>query len=238
MNDVVNEMLNDASKKRDRIKLIHVDDIVPNHKNKDYPMCDIETLALSLRICGQITPCIVVCDGDQYKLISGERRWRATKYNLVHGLSNTDELACIVRDYENDEEKILIAANGVRESIPVKDKLKITETVLAHYYSAKEANEIPVGTKKREWIAAITGYSERSIQSYLNKLSETKEDIETKEKSSLFLNNLKTRISKKIGAKTKVTEKYVQFNYSDIDDLNRILEILGLLEESANDGID
>ena len=47
MNDVVNEMLNDASKKRDRIKLIHVDDIVPNHKNKDYPMCDIETLALS-----------------------------------------------------------------------------------------------------------------------------------------------------------------------------------------------
>ena len=49
---------------------------------------------------------------------------------------------------------------------------------------------------------------------------------------------LKTRISKKIGAKTKVTEKYVQFNYSDIDDLNRILEILGLLEESANDGID
>ena len=116
--------------------------------------------------------------------------------------------------------------------------MKITETFLANYYSEKEANEIPVGTKKREWIAAITGYSERSIQSYLNKLSETKEDIETKEKSSLFLNNLKTRISKKIGAKTKVTEKYVQFNYSDIDDLNRILEILGLLEESANDGID
>ena len=72
MKDTVNEMLNEVSKKRDRIKMIHVDDIRPNSKNTDFPMCDIEAMALSLRVCGQIDPCVVIPDGAYYKLVSGE----------------------------------------------------------------------------------------------------------------------------------------------------------------------
>lgn len=230
MKDTVNEMLNEVSKKRDRIKMIHVDDIRPNSKNTDFPMCDIEAMALSLRVCGQIDPCVVIPDGAYYKLVSGERRWRGAKLNVQQGYMDWEELSCIVREYEQDELQ-LIAANGTRESIPVKQKIEITRKVLKHYYEAKEANEIPVGTKKREWISAVTGYSERSIQTYLNKIETTSDQDQMKEKQNIFLSSLENRIIHKLGTKAKVTDKQIQITYQGIEDLNLILEIIGLLEE-------
>ncbi len=214
MRDTVNEMLNTASQKRDRIKMIHIDDIRPNQDNKDFPMCDIEAMALSLRVCGQIDPCVVIPSNEGYTLIS---EW--------------EEISCIIREYDKNE-LMLIAANGHRESIPVEQKIDITNTVLRHYYAAKEANEIPVGTKKREWISAVTGYSERSVQSYLNKIEMSDaRNTEKEAKENIHLKALENHITHKLGTKAIVTDKYIKVNYMGIDDLNRILEIIGLLEE-------
>lgn len=231
MRDTVNEMLNTASQKRDRIKMIHIDDIRPNQDNKDFPMCDIEAMALSLRVCGQIDPCVVIPSNEGYTLISGERRWRAAKLNVSQGFTEWEEISCIIREYDKNE-LMLIAANGHRESIPVEQKIDITNTVLRHYYAAKEANEIPVGTKKREWISAVTGYSERSVQSYLNKIEMSDaRNIEKEAKENIHLKALENHITHKLGTKAIVTDKYIKVNYMGIDDLNRILEIIGLLEE-------
>jgi len=233
MKDTVNEMLNDISKKRDRIKMIHIDDIHANKKNSDFPMCDIEAMALSLRICGQIDPCVVVKDGDDYTLISGERRWRAAKLNVSQGYKEWEELACIVREYESEQDEImLIAANGARESIPVSKKIAITKKVLEHYTQAKEHNEVPAGTKKRAWISAVTGYSERSVQNYLNQIENQKTNRKETNERNVFLTSLEDRIMHKLQTKAKVTDTYIKVNYHNTEDLNRILEIMGLLEEA------
>lgn len=230
MTDVVSDMLNETSKKRDKIKLIHIDDIRPNQLNRNFPMSDIEALALSLRVCGQIDPCIVMQDGDYYKLISGERRWRAAKLNVSQGFNQFEELMCIVRDYSEDE-LMLIAANGTRESIPISQKVEIVEKVLKHYELAKSRGEIPTGTKKREWISAVTGYSSRSVQQYLNILSQDVNDLVEKKKENIFLNDLQDRIMHKLDTKVKVTDKFIKVQYSDVNELNRMLEIMGLLED-------
>lgn len=231
MIDTVNQMLNETSKKRDRIKMIHIDDMLPNQHNVDFPMTDIEDLALSLRICGQIDPCVVTPQGDNYRLVSGERRWRAAKYNVEQGYTEWEELSCIVRECDQ-EELHLIAANGTRESISVDRKIEITGKVLKHYYEAKSKGEIPTGTKKREWISAVTGYSERSVQSYLSKIEiEGRNNDHKIKQPDIFLLSLENQMMERLSTQVKVTDRYIKISHGGTEDLNRILELMGLLEE-------
>ena len=56
-------------------------------------------------------------------------------------------------------------------------------------------------------------------------------NIEKEAKENIHLKALENHIIHKLNTKAKVTDKYIKVNYMGIDDLNRILELIGLLEE-------
>lgn len=234
--DVIDEMLNDFSKSRDKISLIYLDDIVPSESNKDYPMMSLDSLALGMRICGQLEPCVVwEKTPGVYTMISGERRWRAAKLNVDRGFLEFEELKCIVKHYSSnaDAERELRVSNSYRESLPIENKVAITKAAIQDYIKAKENGEIETGTKKRQWISAITGFGERSVQTYLNMIAEEAKPAPAEnviKEDNLYLYNVQDVMMHKLQTKTKVTEKFIKINYCGTEDLNRILELLDCLE--------
>ena len=60
------------------IRRIPVDKISPNRR-LGYANEEILTLCQSLRIQGQRDPIKVLFDGESFKIIDGEKRWRACK---------------------------------------------------------------------------------------------------------------------------------------------------------------
>ncbi len=74
--------------------------------------------------------------------------------------------------------------------------------------------------------------SVRDVEKYVKDLGAVKEKKkkETKEKDPL-ITDIERRMSEKLSTKVDVTGRSVNIRYSSTEDLNRILEILGMLEE-------
>ena len=235
--DVVVDMLNRSSKRRKKM-MLSVDELVPSPENRNYPMMDLDELAASLRMNGQEQPLIVTPREDgRYDILSGERRYRAALINIELGYDQFEELECIINDNELSplERRVKVRiANVHRENIPIKNKLLITRECLNDYEEAKAAGMIPSGTLKRDWISQQTGFSPRSVQDYMNILaSAEKEKIKEKKKEEPdpFLTAVQENIMTKLQTKVTVKPKKLTISYTDTEDLNRILELLNLIEE-------
>lgn len=83
-----------TSEKRDGIKKVAVADIQPNPHQPRTVMDDVKLkeLAASIREHGLIQPLIVTQEDDQYILIAGERRWRASQ------LADLKEVPVVVKE--------------------------------------------------------------------------------------------------------------------------------------------
>lgn len=91
------------------IKKIKIEKITKN-ENNFYSMENIEELSENIKVNGLITPLIVTKVGDNYKLISGHRRFEALK------LLDKKEVEAILVEYEDEvkEELALLEANSQR----------------------------------------------------------------------------------------------------------------------------
>lgn len=155
---------------RFRLQDIPIDKIYSNDKNF-YPLTDIEQLANEIKLCGLMENLTVVkehCERGDYRLVSGERRWRALTYLVEHGESKFKNVSAKITkfDNQNEEELYLIVANSYRtkDSATKMNEVKRMQELLQ---SAKEN-----GT-------SINGYdmqqeSIRSVMSKLLGMSETK----------------------------------------------------------------
>lgn len=155
---------------RFRLQDIPIDKIYSNDKNF-YPLTDIEQLANEIKLCGLMENLTVVkehCERGEYRLVSGERRWRALTYLVEHGEDKFKNVSAKVTrfDNQNEEELYLIVANSYRtkDSATKMNEVKRMQELLQ---SAKEN-----GT-------SINGYdmqqeSIRSVMSKLLGMSETK----------------------------------------------------------------
>ena len=155
---------------RFRLQDIAIDKIYSNDKNF-YPLTDIEQLANEIKLCGLMENLTVVkdpCEHGEYRLVSGERRWRALTYLVEHGESKFKNVSAKVTkfDNQNEEELYLIVANSYRtkDSATKMNEVKRMQELLQN---AKEN-----GT-------SINGYdmqqeSIRSVMSKLLGMSETK----------------------------------------------------------------
>ncbi|MDD3767096.1 MAG: ParB/RepB/Spo0J family partition protein [Eubacteriales bacterium] len=96
-------------------------DVEPNSEQPrtNFDREKLEELAESIRTHGVIQPILVVKDGDRYKIIAGERRWRAAK------LAGLKEIPALIRDY--DEIKLFevsLIENLQREDLnPIEEAL-------------------------------------------------------------------------------------------------------------------
>lgn len=103
---------------RFRLQDIPIDKIYSNDKNF-YPLTDIEQLANEIKLCGLMENLTVVkehCERGDYRLVSGERRWRALTYLVEHGESKFKNVSAKITkfDNQNEEELYLIVANSYR----------------------------------------------------------------------------------------------------------------------------
>ena len=107
----------DKNQKNQGVKKINISQIKPNplQPRKNFKDNDLNELATSIKNQGLIQPIIVrPISNDNYQIIAGERRWRASQIAGLH------ELDCVVKDLE--EKKVLEAAlieNIQREDLNV-----------------------------------------------------------------------------------------------------------------------
>ena len=97
-----------------RIVDVKVTDIVPDSEQprKNFDAEALESLANSIKEHGVLSPIVVVSDEDKYKIVAGERRWRAAK------IAGLEKVPVIVRtlDAQNRLE-LSIIENAQREDL-------------------------------------------------------------------------------------------------------------------------
>ena len=109
-----------TSRARFRTEDILISDIYSNDKNF-YDQRGIEEKADEILAVGLLSNLVVskapAEDGTPYKLISGERRWRALNLLVQRGFDEFKTVTCQVRNHANEHEEMieLILANSARE---------------------------------------------------------------------------------------------------------------------------
>lgn len=166
-NDAINTVKATAKFK---MQYIHRDKIRPNEKNARYSQDDLEALRDNILARGLYHNLVVIPEKDGYRLVSGERRWRA-----ISLMSDEDYLAtfpagipCKIQSEKTsdvDEEIDLISANAEVRSRSIQDNLDDVRR-LAELYEIKRKNKeirsIPNEISKR------MGISERQVRKYMN----------------------------------------------------------------------
>lgn len=94
---------------RFRTKDISINDIYANEKNF-YGTRDIESLAADIQAVGLLENLTVVYapkDGRNYKLVGGERRWRALNLLVEQGYNEFSVATCQIRNADDDAEEVI-----------------------------------------------------------------------------------------------------------------------------------
>lgn len=167
---------------------VALDKIIPNEKNI-YEISNIEALASDIEKHGQQDnglAYIVNEDGtEKFKLIGGERRFRAIKLLDELGLKDPDGedwkyLLKVVPEPENDdEENLLILSNNIQREKTKEERNREILLLSRLYISIKQSDKrfddayygginVRDKEKKREYIARILHISERTVQDVLS----------------------------------------------------------------------
>ncbi len=114
----------DIDVSRETIVSININNIEPNRdqpRNK-FEEDSLEELASSIKQHGVFQPLLVKKSGnDRYKIIAGERRWRAAR------LAGLKELPVVIKDYSPDQEFIIALLENIQ-----REGLNSIEEALAY----------------------------------------------------------------------------------------------------------
>lgn len=158
-------------KKSSELKKIKISEIVrdEDQPRREFDQEALEALAASIKEHGVLQPIVVTREDGKYKIVAGERRWRASK------IAGLDVIPAIVRTLDSQNRlELSIIENAQRED------LNAIELATAY---AKLKNQFNLTT---EDIAAKVGKSEASIQGTMRLLNlpEDVKKIMVKEKLS------------------------------------------------------
>lgn len=174
-----NDVFDDISEKKatDTVKLL---DIEPNKEQprKAFNKESLEELAASIKEHGLLQPILVTeIKGGKYRIISGERRWRASR---IAGLT---EVPVIVKDLSKQEiMEIALIENLQREDLNTVEEAKGYETLMKEFGLTQEAVAKRVG-KSRPVVANALRIL--SLPEYVLELLE-KEEINAGQARSLI----------------------------------------------------
>ena len=143
-------------KKESKLKEIKIDDIVRDEEQprREFSAEPLEALAASIKEHGVLQPIVVTKEEGKYKIVAGERRWRASK------IAGLEKIPAIVRtlDAQNRLE-LSVIENAQRED------LNAIELATAY---AKLQNQFNLSSEE---IAVRVGKSETSINNTMRLLS-------------------------------------------------------------------
>lgn len=159
---------------------IKIIDVEPNSEQprRHFDTEKLSELASSIAVHGVIQPILVVKNNDRYRIIAGERRWRAAK------LSGLKTIPAIVRDY--DETKVFEVA--LIENLQREDLNPIEEA--AGYKSLMTKFQMT-----QEKISERVGKSRSAVANALRILSLPKEVIKFIEEDKLSSGHAKVILS-------------------------------------------
>ena len=150
-----------------KIVELAIDEVVPdpNQPRRHMDEDDLNALAKSIDALGQLVPILVAKDGDGWRIVAGERRWRAMK------LLGKPMIAAIDYTYGN-QEFIQLAENTARVELTPKEIMDVVDRLTAEGMSAAV-------------IADTLGLSEIMIKKYrqILKSPDVAADVRSGEKS-------------------------------------------------------
>lgn len=143
-------------KKSSELKQIKIKEIFPDEEQprRDFSPEALDALAASIKEHGILQPIVVTREDGKYKIVAGERRWRAAK------IAGLDKIPAIVRTLDSQNRlELSIIENAQREDLnPIE---------LATAY-AKLKNQFNLSD---EDIAAKVGKSETTVQNTIRLLN-------------------------------------------------------------------
>ncbi len=132
-----------------QVKELKINQIEPNidQPRKNFDDEKLSQLAESIKQHGIVQPIIVRKDGDVYRIVAGERRWRAAR---IAGLTT---VPAIVKDVSNKEVmEIALIENLQREDLNPIEEAEAYERLINEYQMTQEEISKTVG-KSRSAIA-------------------------------------------------------------------------------------
>lgn len=157
-------------KKESKLKELKLDDIVrdEDQPRREFDQGALEALAASIKEHGVLQPIVVTREEGKYKIVAGERRWRASK------LAGLTTIPAIIRTLDSQNRlELSIIENAQRED------LNAVELATAY---AKLQTQFNLST---EDIAAKVGKNETTIQNTMRLLSLPEEVKKTMVKEKL-----------------------------------------------------
>jgi len=165
----------------------------------------VGTLAKSIENYGLLQPIVVAPDGDFYKIIAGEHRWRAYK------MLDKERIPCIVREGEEYSTLLLsLVENLQREDLnPIEEANAFYEIFSEVLEGPKDVDSIrkhlrtvyenPKGHEEISAIMESFWYSPRTIQDRLKllKLHEDIQDSIAKGKTTIHVGRVLSKLNSK-----------------------------------------
>ena len=132
----VKEVKKPAEKEHEEIPIGLIDRNT-SQPRKDFNEESLNELAQSIRAHGVIQPIILVKKNDRYMIVSGERRWRASK---IAGLK---EIPAVIREYTDAQiAQIALIENLQREDLnPIESAKAIKELIDKYNLTQEEVSE-------------------------------------------------------------------------------------------------
>lgn len=135
---------------------VRIGDVEPNanQPRKTFDDERLAALAESIKQHGVVQPLIVQQDGDTYRIVAGERRWRAAR------LAGLEKVPVIVRDLSDRQVmEVALIENLQREDLNPIEEAEAYEKLISEF-----------GMKQEE-VASIVGKSRPAITNSLRLLS-------------------------------------------------------------------
>ena len=212
----------------------------------------LREFAESIKVHGVIQPIIVKKSIKGYEIIAGERRTRASK------MAGKETIPAIIRDFnDQDMMEIALVENIQRENLnPIEEAEAFDKIITSASITQEEAAQ-KFG-KSRSYITNLLGLlrlpettkkyvSEGKISMgharVLSKLSDTEEieklakkiieeGLSVRDTEKIASNPEIEKTNKlKIGTKVKISAKKIEIPFDSDNDLDRILDILGVTIE-------
>ena len=150
-----------------QIQMVDIKDIKINTGNprKYFDMESIESLAESIKMYGVLQPLVLIKENDKYKIVAGERRFRAAK------TANLKEVPAIIKELTGrDQDMISMIENIQREDLnPYEEAVAYTNMMKKYNLTQQELSDI-LG-KSRTYIAnmvRLINLDEKTIEEIEN----------------------------------------------------------------------
>lgn len=131
------------------IKELKINEIEPNvdQPRKNFDSDKLETLARSIKQHGVVQPIIVKKENNTYRIVAGERRWRAAR------LAGLKTIPVVIKDISSKEiMEVALIENLQREDLNAIEEAEAYERLLQEYEMTQEEISSIVG-KSRSAVA-------------------------------------------------------------------------------------